>query len=95
MHRIVLSLAAVIALTGCASAPKAVVSAQSSTSVPRVVVADPSLRSLQPGATYVASFPEADRRAACERLEYLEGTVEFAKCMEGYFPDNPYLQANS
>ena len=95
MHKIVLSVAAVMALTGCATAPKPGVTAQSSTSVSAEALADPSLRSLQPGATYVASFPEADRRAACQRLEYSAGTVEFSKCMEGYFPDNPYLQASN
>lgn len=59
---------------------------------PRV---DPALASLKPGPTYVASFPEADRRAACERLKYQEGTTQFSRCLEGYFPDNPYLQQAS
>ena len=53
--------------------------------------ADSSVAMLRPGATYVASFPEADRRAACERLEYREGTDAFAKCLIGDFPENPYF----
>ena len=89
MHKIVLSLAAAIALTGCATTPNAVIN----TSVPAEVQADPALQSLKPGPTYVASFPEADRRAACDRLKYRVGTVEYSRCLEGYFPDNPYLQA--
>ena len=54
--------------------------------------ADPSTALLKPGPSYVASFPEADRRAACERLDYREGTRAFADCMMGDFPENPYFE---
>lgn len=47
--------------------------------------------SLKPGPTYVASFPEADRRAACRRLDYREGSAEFSRCLVGDFPENPYF----
>ena len=57
----------------------------------RQAAIDPSVASLRPGPTYVASFPEADRRAACERLEYREGTRAFANCLIGDFPENPYF----
>lgn len=55
------------------------------------VSSEPTTASLRPGATYVASFPEADRRAACVRLNYREGTPQFARCLEGDFPENPYF----
>jgi hypothetical protein len=53
--------------------------------------ADSSTALLKPGPTYVASFPEADRRAACDRLDYRSGTQAYAKCLEGDFPENPYF----
>ncbi|WP_108459248.1 hypothetical protein [Devosia naphthalenivorans] len=53
---------------------------------------EPSAALLKPGPGYVASFPEADRRAACQRLDYREGTRAFAACMIGDFPENPYFE---
>lgn len=52
---------------------------------------DADLARLKPGAAYIGSFPEAERRAACLRLDYTEGTGEFARCLEGDFPENPYF----
>lgn len=52
---------------------------------------DADLARLKPGAAYIGSFPEAERRAACLRLDYTEGTGEFARCLEGNFPENPYF----
>jgi pyruvate/2-oxoglutarate dehydrogenase complex dihydrolipoamide acyltransferase (E2) component len=49
------------------------------------------LARLEPGASYIAAFPEAERRAACVRLDYEEGTREFSRCLEGNFPENPYF----
>ena len=47
---------------------------------------------LQPGPNYVASFPEADRRAACIRLKYVENTPQFSRCLVGDFTENPYFR---
>lgn len=52
---------------------------------------DADLARLKPGAAYIASFPEVERRAACLRLDYAEGTDEFSRCLEGNFPENPYF----
>lgn len=89
MHKFLFSIAAACLMAGCATAPKV------NTSIPPEVQADPALESLKPGPTYVTAFPEADRRAACDRLKYRAGTVEYSRCLEGYFPDNPYLQAGN
>jgi hypothetical protein len=86
MHKFLFSIAAACLMAGCATAPS---------STPREVRADPALQALKPGPTYIASFPEADRRAACDRLKYRTGTMEYSRCLEGYFPDNPYLQAGN
>ncbi len=91
MHKFLFSIAAACLIAGCATAPKTAIN--TNTSIPAAVRADPALQSLKPGPTYVASFPEVDRRAACDRLNYRVGTVEYSRCLEGYFPDNPYLQA--
>jgi hypothetical protein len=72
-------------------AQPAVQQAPTRTSVPTQTAEDSSVASLKPGATYIASFPEADRRAACERLNYESGTPAFGKCLEGDFPENPYF----
>ena len=85
MHKFLFSIAVACLMAGCATAPK----------IPPEVQADPALQALKPGPTYVASFPEADRRAACDRLKYRAGTMEYSRCLEGYFPDNPYLQAGN
>lgn len=58
---------------------------------PAPAQADSSTALLKPGPTYVASFPEADRRAACDRLNYKAGTSSYSKCLEGDFPENPYF----
>jgi pyruvate/2-oxoglutarate dehydrogenase complex dihydrolipoamide acyltransferase (E2) component len=52
---------------------------------------DADLARLKPGAAYIASFPEDERRAACLRLDYEEGTGKFLRCLEGDFPENPYF----
>ncbi len=49
----------------------------------------PTERNLQPGRVYVASFSEAERREVCLALNYEEGTRAYARCLEGYFPENP------
>ena len=46
---------------------------------------------LQPGDTYVHNFALAERRDACLRLNYSEGTVGFTQCLQGYFPENPWF----
>lgn len=71
MHKFIFSIAAACLMAGCATTP---------TSTPSA--ADPGLQALKPGPTYVASFPEADRRAACDRLKYQVGTIEYSKCLE-------------
>lgn len=87
MYKLIYAFVAAVSLAGCAMAPNTA----NNTSTPPAVQADPALKSLKPGPTYVASFPEADRRAACDRLKYRVGSVEYSRCLEGYFPDNPYL----
>ena len=89
MHKFLFSIAAACLMAGCATAP------QVNTSTQHEVRADPALQALKPGPTYVASFPEPDRRAACDKLNYRTGTVEYSRCLEGYFPNNPYLQAGN
>ena len=91
MHRFLFLVASACLMSGCATVPKTAINA----STPPEVQADPALQLLKPGPTYVASFPEADRRAACDRLKYRAGTVEYSRCLEGYFPDNPYVQAGN
>jgi hypothetical protein len=107
MYKTIILLAVVFAVAGCSStrdrdrlvstAPNAALMAPQSVvreapiRVASQAPADPSIASLQPGPTYVASFPEADRRAACERLDYQKGTRAFSKCLEGDFPENPYF----
>lgn len=88
-------------MAGCSTAPTTrtaavvptnadvVVRRDTSTNLPQASSAE--VASLRPGATYIASFSEAERRAACVRLEYREGTAAFAACLEGNFPENPYL----
>ena len=56
------------------------------------VVQSSAVPELQPGPNYVASFPEADRRAACLRLNYVENTPQFSRCLIGDFPENPYFR---
>jgi len=46
---------------------------------------------LQPGTSYVANFAYAERRDACLRLNYSEGSDTFAACLEGNFPENPWF----
>jgi uncharacterized lipoprotein YajG len=109
MHKSLIILTAALAMAGCSTtrerdrlvstAPSATLMAPQPAvrQVPRATQAslDPSVASLQPGATYVASFPEADRRAACERLNYQPGTRAYRDCLEGNFKENPYFaQAN-
>lgn len=106
MKRTLMIFGAVLAIAGCSATqdrvigtarPGAVLVApqpatrQAPMQVAARVGVDPSLASLRPGRTYVASFPEAHRRAACERLDYQEGTRDYAKCLQGDFPENPYF----
>jgi hypothetical protein len=107
MHKSLLIFTAALALAGCSttrdtvvvsSAPRAVVMdpqpvvRQAPVRVSSASQAqDDSTALLKPGPTYVAAFPEADRRAACERLNYRSGTQAYAKCLEGDFPENPYF----
>lgn len=67
---------------------------KAATNPPPTANPDPrsDLARLKPGAAYVASFPEAERRAACVRLNYTEGTAQFSRCLEGDFPENPYFR---
>lgn len=101
--KISLALLTCLALAGCATSPQRVVS-QRVAVVPAAVTPIPqqvrgaSQRStenamLQPGASYIASFPEADRRAACDRLNYRRGTSDYSECLIGNFPENPYFSA--
>jgi hypothetical protein len=105
MHKTIIILTAALAMAGCSSTRDRVVATSALGTVlmapqsamrqaPTRVAAqaeDPSIASLKPGRTYVASFPEADRRAACERLNYEPGTSAYRKCLEGDFPENPYF----
>ena len=106
MPRTFLFLLAACCLAGCATAPERAAPMSSRvvmSPVQPVIHKPPQMSasvstantsaeaSLKPGATYVAAFPEADRRAACLRLDYREGTAEFARCLEGDFPENPYF----
>lgn len=101
MHKTLIVITATLALAGCAStserssvalvsAPQPIVRQAPLVSAPQRA-SDPATASLRPGPTYVASFPEADRRAACERLEYREGTNAYARCLIGDFPENPFF----
>lgn len=100
MHKSVLIFAAAVALAGCSTtqerstATTARVVAPVQQPVDRARVASQSASQtemLRPGANYVASFPEADRRAACDRLDYKAGTRAYSQCLEGDFPENPYF----
>ena len=64
---------------------------QAPTRMASQAAADPSISSLKPGSAYVGSFPEADRRAACDRLDYQQGTRAYRDCLEGNFEENPYF----
>lgn len=46
---------------------------------------------LEPGITYVASFGYDERRQACLKLHYIDGTGDFSRCLEGFFPENPWF----
>lgn len=70
-----LILLPLIVLAGCSTRPSGVTTSEQAM--------------LEPGPAYVAGFPEEERRAVCERLEYEAGTVGFERCMQGYFPENP------
>lgn len=100
MQKAVLIFAAALALAGCsttqerstATATQVVVSTPQPVERARVASqATSQTEMLTPGANYMASFPEADRRAACDRLNYKSGTQAYSKCLEGNFPENPYF----
>jgi hypothetical protein len=94
MYRTLVFLISACAIAGCATAPKSDFGRSTASATSRsssLQAASGPLTSLAPGATYVASFPEADRRAACLRLDYQEGTAAFSKCLEGDFPENPWF----
>lgn len=105
MHKSFLAIVLTCSLAGCASTQPPV--ARTSMVMPapanqgmsaQPVRVNPTtsqtsaMPELQPGPNYVASFPEADRRAACVRLKYVENTPKFARCLEGDFPENPYFR---
>lgn len=108
MYKAIIILTAALGIAGCSttrdgdivvsSAPSAVlvspqpVVRQAPVRIASQASLEPSTALLKPGPGYVASFPEADRRAACQRLEYREGTRAFADCMIGDFPENPYFE---
>ncbi len=48
-------------------------------------------RLLEPGSTYIHNFAFAERREACIALNYAEGTDTFSRCLEGFFPENPWF----
>ncbi|MBW4656704.1 MAG: hypothetical protein KME20_27215 [Kaiparowitsia implicata GSE-PSE-MK54-09C] len=94
MYRTLVFLFSACAIAGCATAPRSDFvrgAAPAPTGGSSLQAASGPVTSLAPGATYVASFPEADRRAACLRLDYQEGTAAFSKCLEGDFPENPWF----
>ncbi|HEY0032302.1 MAG TPA: hypothetical protein VGB81_03470 [Devosia sp.] len=103
MYKTLLALILAGSLAGCASTPPTQTRARMIAPVAEAPMRAQPVRQasaaqtsavpeLQPGPNYVASFPEADRRAACLRLNYVENTPKFARCMEGDFPENPYFR---
>jgi hypothetical protein len=96
MYRTLIILTAALAMAGCSTTRERdrVVAVVSPTGMAQPVASqamDPDVAALRPGRTYIASFPEADRRAACERLNYQPGTRAYRDCLEGNFPENPYF----
>jgi len=104
MRKALVVFAVAVALAGCSTARERVVVLSPPTAV--VVQPQPvarrvepprsrddmdSMAALRPGRGYVAAFPEADRRAACDRLEYRPGTRAYSRCLQGDFPENPYF----
>ncbi len=104
MRKVLVVFAAAVALAGCSASRERVVVLSPPTAVivqpqPVVRLVEPppargnvdSVAALRPGRGYVAAFPEADRRAACVRLDYRPGTRGFSRCLVGDFPENPYF----
>ena len=94
--RALVPLVLLLAVAGCASpiSQSRTTPILGRTSAPTAAPAtapasSPTEQNLQPGRVYVASFSEAERREVCLALNYEEGTRAYARCLEGYFPENP------